>query len=455
MKDRIPFTDVTTDSRQVKAGALFVALGGETTDGHQYIETAIQQGARGVLHRRDFKVPPHANVLFFPVDDTLEAYRAIAGAWRREYSLPLIAVAGSVGKTTTKEILSALLRGKYDSVLKTEGSQNGYVGIPLTLLRLNPDHDVAVIEVGIDEVGAMEKHMALVSANVSVLTRIGPEHLEKLHDLPTVAYEEGLALSSVAKSGGAVVINLDDPWIRPHMATLRNAKRMGFTLQNTLSSSGEDPNASVLQARWKDSQQDTLIFNGAGVDGMEVTLPLPGAHNGSNLAAAVAIALTLGLTEEQIQRGLQEFKGAYGRSELADLRGSPVVCDYYNANPSSVEAGLDLLNQVANRNGAHRRKWVCLGDMLELGTEEEKFHRDLSAAIERVGLQGVLLYGQRMRWLEDELKRRGFTGHLSHHDSHESLVQALRSQWQDGDALLIKGSRGTRMETVWKALQGS
>jgi UDP-N-acetylmuramoyl-tripeptide--D-alanyl-D-alanine ligase len=451
LRDRIPFTAVTTDSRQVKPGCLFVALTGETADGHDYIQNAVKAGARGVIHKRSFQVEPQADVLFFPVDDTLDAYRAIAGAWRREFSLPLVAVAGSVGKTTTKEILSAILRGKYSNVLRTEGSQNGYVGIPLTLLRLTPEHDVAVIEVGIDEVGAMEKHMALVSAGTAVLTRIGPEHLERLHDLPTVAYEEGIALSAVAKAGGTIVVNLDDPWIRPHATTLRNAKRVCFTLNGT--AAPDETGVSTLSAEWTTPQKDRLRFEGMENPSWEVNLPLPGAHNGSNLAAAVAVALSLGLTPEEIQKGLSDFQGAYGRSEMAELNGSPVVCDYYNANPSSVEAGLELLNQVASQQSPPRRKWACLGDMLELGTEEEKFHRDLSAAIEKVGLQGVLLYGNRMKWLEDELKRRGFSGHISHHESHEALIQELRKNWQNGDALLIKGSRGMRMENVWKGLK--
>jgi UDP-N-acetylmuramoyl-tripeptide--D-alanyl-D-alanine ligase len=189
------FSSVASDSRKIQPGCLFVALRGEKFDGHDFILQAIEGGARGVICRRDFARPAGSAAKFFPVEDTLAAYRRLAGAWRREYPIPVVAVAGSVGKTTTKELLTAILRGKWDDVLKTQGSQNGFVGIPLTLLELTPPHGAAVIEVGIDETGAMEKHIQLVQPSVAVLTAIGPEHLEKLHDIPTVAREEGLALS--------------------------------------------------------------------------------------------------------------------------------------------------------------------------------------------------------------------------------------------------------------------
>ncbi len=448
LQDILPFSCITIDSRKVTQGSIFVAIQGDNHDGHDFIERAIELGARGIIHRRDFQAPPHADVLFFQVDDTLQAYRAIAAAWRREFSLPVIAVAGSVGKTTTKELLSAALKGKFEHVLSTEGSQNGFVGIPLTLLSLSAQHQIAVIEVGIDDIGAMEQHMALLGATASLLTRIGPEHLERLKDLPTVASEEGIALTSVAKNKGTILINLDDPWIRPYATILRVGRRISFSIENRSS-----PLEEHVTAEWVDANHEALRFRWLDQPEFEIKLPLPGAHNGSNLAAAVTAALVHGLTPQEIAQGLSSFGGAYGRSEVADLAGSPVVCDYYNANPSSVEAGFNLLDEVARKKSSTTQKWACLGDMLELGAEEEKFHRELSHSILRLSLDGVLLYGERMKWLQDELKKKDFKGHVSHHASHEELVAELNQRWHPGDALLIKGSRGTKMETVWKALQ--
>lgn len=210
-----PFTRAITDSRKIEPGCLFVALAGESFDGHDFIPQAIAKGARGVICRKSTQVTPQKDFCIFPVDDTLQAYRALGAAWRKQFSLPVVVVAGAVGKTSTKEILSAVLRGRFPSVLRTQGSQNGFVGIPMTLLELAPEHGAAVIEVGIDEIGAMDAHMKIVGAQAAVLTLIAPEHLEKLLDIPTVAREEGIALTTVAATGGLVAINLDDPWNAP------------------------------------------------------------------------------------------------------------------------------------------------------------------------------------------------------------------------------------------------
>jgi UDP-N-acetylmuramoyl-tripeptide--D-alanyl-D-alanine ligase len=227
------FTSVVTDSRKIHAGCIFLAIKGEVFDGHHFIDQAIEQGAKGIVYQRGSAIKNPRDSYLFPVDDTVEAFRKIAFAWRREFSIPLIAVAGSVGKTTTKEILTSILRGKYSEVLKTVGSQNGFVGIPMTLMDLRTEHQAAVIEVGIDEIGAMKQHMELVGATTAVLTTIGAEHLEKLRDIPTVAQEEGLALSIVAQLGGLVAISLDDPWIKPHAKTIRMGTKLTYSLEDT------------------------------------------------------------------------------------------------------------------------------------------------------------------------------------------------------------------------------
>ncbi|MGZ6331548.1 MAG: UDP-N-acetylmuramoyl-tripeptide--D-alanyl-D-alanine ligase [Bdellovibrionota bacterium] len=440
----VPFTSVTTDSRKIREGCLFVALRGEKFDGHDFIETAVQQGARGVICRRGFQLQSYKNLCVFPVEDTQAAYRKIAAAWRREFSIPVIVVAGSVGKTTTKEILAAILQGRYPKVLKTQGSQNGFVGIPMTLLELTPEHGAAVIEVGIDEIGAMHQHMALVAGTASVLTAIGPEHLEKLKDLPTVAREEGYALSAVAQSGGKIFVNLDDPWIRPHYSILRVANKVAYTLQSA------NVTGPALQGKLSEDGRSIKV-SGLGLADLDVPMPLLGAHNAMNLLAAVAIAAGLGLTGEEILTGLRTFQVAFGRSDLRQLPGpTPVLCDYYNANPSSMAAGLDLLNQVWAKNGT---RWACLADMLELGEEEEKFHRELAGKLIELGIEHVLLYGPRMQALQQELQTRGFQGKTEHYANQSELASALVTGVKPGDAILIKGSRGMRMEEVWKVLE--
>jgi UDP-N-acetylmuramoyl-tripeptide--D-alanyl-D-alanine ligase len=415
------FTSVITDSRKIHPGCIFLAIKGEVFDGHTFIEQAIEQGAKGVVFQRGSTIKNPKDSFLFPVDDTVQAFRKIAFAWRREFSIPLIAVAGSVGKTSTKEILTSILRGKYSEVLKTVGSQNGFVGIPMTLMDLRTEHQAAVIEVGIDEIGAMKQHMELVGATASVLTTIGAEHLEKLRDIPTVAQEEGIALSSVAQSGGLVAISLDDPWIKPHAKTIRTGKKITYSL--------EDQGADLRGVY--DSAADILK-----VDAESYAMPLPGLHNARNTLAAISVAIGIGLTPAEIQAGLKTFKPVSGRSEVKEIgiqNKYRVICDYYNANPDSTAAGLLLLSKLAKTG----KRFACLADMLELGTDEESFHRELAGVLMTENIEHVFLYGVRMKALQDELRKRGF------------------SKARSGDTILIKGSHSMKMEKVFEVLSKS
>jgi UDP-N-acetylmuramoyl-tripeptide--D-alanyl-D-alanine ligase len=438
------FTSVTTDSRKVEPGCLFVALKGDNFDGHAFVAQAVRGGARGIVCQRGSSVGEPQGALVYVVDDTLSAFRKMAAAWRREFSIPFIVVAGAVGKTTTKELLTAILSGKYQHVLKTQGSQNGFVGIPMTLFDLRPEHEAAVIEVGIDEIGAMKQHMELVAATASLLTTIGPEHLEKLRDIPTVAQEEGIALTFVAQTGGLVAINLDDPWIKPHSKTIRAGTKLTYSM--------DDESAQIKGSY--DSATGTLqVRNGLKNVTANYPLPIAGLHNARNALSAIAIASGLGLSSTEIQSGLQKFKNPEGRSEVREVGKSErkirVVCDYYNANPTSTEAGLDLLDLVAK--GSPR--YACLADMLELGTDEEKFHRGLSDAIIKHGVEHVFLYGSRMKALEDELKTKGFSKDLRHFPDHAEMVKALTTGIRSGNTVLIKGSHSMKMEKVWENLK--
>ncbi len=462
----IEFTSVTTDSRKVVPGCLFVAISGEKLDGNEFIEAAIQAGATGVLCRRGTKSPEQKPVAVFQVEDTLQAYRRLAARWRREFSIPIVVVAGSAGKTTTKELLSAILRGRWKTVLKTQGSQNGFVGIPMTLLELRSEHQAAVIEVGIDAPGAMAEHMTLVSPTASVLTAIGPEHLEKLRDIPTVAQEEGIALSHVAKTKGLVAVSLDDPWIKPHATTLKDGQIVTFTLNAGLPDPADANASDTLRGHFNPDGQ-TITFQGVGLEKTTVALPLLGKHNASNLLAALSIAAGLGLTQDEILSGLAQFTGAEGRSELQELPGpTTVICDYYNAQPASVRAGLELLNDLSRFHPsttppmsqklsptARPARWACLGDMLELGENEEAFHREIAPQLIQLKIENVYLFGPRMRALYEELKNLRFQGRLEHFETQLALGKMLTQWAKPGDTLLIKGSRGMKMEEVWKVLE--
>jgi UDP-N-acetylmuramoyl-tripeptide--D-alanyl-D-alanine ligase len=455
------FKAITTDSRKIRGGELFVAVKGETHDGHDYIESALKSGAAGVLCSR---MPAAAEALaresgsaVWVTPDVQQAYRALGASWRRRFSIPVIVVAGSNGKTTTKEFLSAILRGKWPSVLKTQGSQNGFLGIPMTLLELRSEHGAAVIEVGIDDVGAMSRHIECVHPTQAVLTVIGPEHLENLKDVPTVAREELIALEDTLALGGRVAIHLDDPWIAPFAEVAKQDEKPAAAAgpaANTLfslRSKHEEPRATVRGSLTAGATLEiTTETAGSAGERFELPLPLPGRHNAQNLLAAVSVAIQAGLTPAEIARGLESFSGAEGRSQVRPLPPSRlVICDYYNASPVSMEAAFELLAATGETSAA---RWACLADMKELGPDELKFHRELAPRLLATRPKGVLLHGDRMKSLFEELRLRGYTGELAHFETPEALAAALRTKLGPGDVVLIKGSRSMKMEKVWESL---
>jgi UDP-N-acetylmuramoyl-tripeptide--D-alanyl-D-alanine ligase len=456
-----PITLISSDTRELQPGSLFVALRGETSDGHDHVEKAKAAGATALVHRKGFACP--AGMFSFPVEDTLAAWRALAGAWRREFSLPVVVIGGSAGKTTSKELLAAIFRGKFRNVLHTLASQNGFQGVPTTLLRLRPTHDAAVIEVGIDEPGSMIQHLELVSPDAGLLTSIGPEHLEKLIDEDNVEKEEGILFEVLAKRAGLAAVNLDDFRIARQGDThLQKSQQVTYSLKakadvrGKIALEGEDLFIDVegltegKERGTGDQMKERGTRDQKTVERFQV--PLEGAHNALNLLGALTLAHALGLTVAEMRKGLATFTPPPGRSEVHQWQGCKVLADTYNANPASVEAALDTL--FGGGKAGSGETWVCLGDMLELGKLEEKLHRGLAEPLLKHGVRHVFLYGPRMKMLEHELRKRSFSGSLKHYASQDQLAADLRSAARPGDRILIKGSRGMKMENVWKALRG-
>lgn len=437
----LPLSQISSDTRELKANSLFVALVGENSDGHDHVEKAKAAGATALIHRKNFTCP--AGVISFPVTDTLAAWRALSAAWRREFNLPVAVVAGSAGKTTSKEFLAAIFRGKYKNVLHTQGSQNGFQGVPTTLLRIRPEHDAAVIEVGIDEPGSMIQHLELVAPDAGLLTSIGPEHLEKLGNLETVEREEGLLFHVLGMRGGLAAVNLDDEAIvRQANEKIQESQKITYSLRSPAHVRGH---LTVI------GEELLLDVEGLGDGRARFAVPLEGAHNALNLLGALTLAHGLGLSEPEMRKGLATFTPPPGRSEVHQWRGCKVLADTYNANPASVVAALEtLFGEGAKRTG---QTWVCLGDMLELGQFEESMHRGLADPLLKHGVRNIFLFGPRMKKLEEELRARKFSGSLAHFDSQEKMAAKLAAAAATGDRILIKGSRGMRMENVWKALQ--
>ena len=412
-------SDITTDSRAVKPGSLFIAIKGDSMDGHDFIQSAIEKGAVAIIVDRSVTVPPGISI--FQVSSTMNAIRTLAHTYRLSFSIPFVGVVGSVGKTTTKELISSLLHGKFDRVHKTVGSQNGFLGIPLTLLALKRDDQIAVIEIGIDEIGAMEQHLKLVEPTHLIVTTLGPEHLHQLKTVEIAVEEELKAFDYGMNQEKKLAINLADPWVKLWF----QAHSTRLLPQNFITY--EKAESSFLQ-----------IYPS----------PLPGVHNEHNLLGAVTLGTLLGLTREEMEKGLKTFKTAFGRTEIHQLSNDiTVIGDYYNSNPTSLVAALELLKSK-NKNHA------ALGDMLELGTHEEIFHREIAKEIIKNKIDHVYLYGPRMKWLLDELEKQKFSGAI-HFETLEDLTLQLKQKIQPHDHVLIKGSRGMKMEVVLKMLQPS
>ncbi|MBI2711933.1 MAG: UDP-N-acetylmuramoyl-tripeptide--D-alanyl-D-alanine ligase [Bdellovibrio sp.] len=461
--DSVHFTAITTDSRAVTEGCLFAALKGQTSDGHAFIEDAIRKGAAGILYENsEFTLTPsQKNPLLFRVPNTRDAYRALAFAWRREFKIPVLAVTGSMGKTTTKEMIAAMVQGKFKEFLKTEASQNGFDGIPMTLLKLRPEHKIAVIEIGIDEPGAMIQHLDLVAPTHSILTAIGPEHLLTLGSIETVAQEEGLSLSEVYKNGGTAIVNLDDPHIHldPSLLGSEGGKAFYFSLQEgeTKKKASSETTLVATRTHQTNSLQEEIRVTGIGLNHALFQVPVAGHHNARNFTGALCAALALGLTESEIRNGLSHFEAPTGRSQVMQLPGGiQVLCDYYNANPPSMVAGFQTVQEMhrirSNAEKTGGRTWICLADMRELGPGEVAFHKGLAPELIKKNFDFILLFGPLMKSLHDELVSFKYQGFMKYFDEKKDLSSYLTSQARAGDTILIKGSRGMRMEEVWKAL---
>ena len=408
---------ITTDTRTIKPGSMFIAIKGDSMDGHNFIQTAIDLGATAILSEKSVPVPAH--VTLFQVASTMKAIRELAHAYRLTFSIPFVGVVGSVGKTTTKELIASLLHGKYEHVLKTEGSQNGFLGIPLTLLSLISQDQIAVIEIGIDEIGAMEQHLSIVEPTHLIVTALGPEHLHQLKTVEIAASEELKAFDYGANYEKQLAINLADPFVKNWF----NSHKSKLLAKNFITY--EKVDQKFLET---------------------YPSPLPGAHHEHNLLAAVSMGTLLGLTVTEMQKGLKTFKTVFGRTEIHPLPNQiTVIADYYNSNPTSLVAALQLLKST-------HQNTAVLGDMLELGEKEEAFHREIAEEIIKLKIDHVYLYGPRMKWLLDELAKNNYS-QVKHFETHEQLTRHLKENLSPHDHVLIKGSRGMKMETVFKLLQ--
>jgi UDP-N-acetylmuramoyl-tripeptide--D-alanyl-D-alanine ligase len=430
----VQFSDVCTDSRTLKSGDLFVALRGERYDGHDFVAKAAAAGAVAALidraHVRSAPLPVAA------VEDTTVALGALAAHWRRQFHIPLVAVAGSNGKTTVKEMIAACLRAHYgdEAVLATRGNLNNHIGLPLTLLTLRAAHRVGVVEVGMNHPGETAELAQIAGPSIAVINNAQREHQEFMRSVTDVA-DEHASLIKALPADGIAVINADDV----HAAVWRVAaghrevRDFGFDQKAAVSATCELQAASALLAVRTPEAVATL------------NLPVAGEHNARNALAAIAAATAAGATLESCVRALSGFAAVKSRLQIKRSRqGALLIDDTYNANPDSVRAAIDVLARTPGR------KLLVLGDMGEVGDQGRDFHTEIGMYAHERGIDALYGLGELAAHAV-----RAFGEGARHYAAIETLLVDVGAALGPQATVLVKGSRFMQMERVVRSFEDS
>jgi UDP-N-acetylmuramoyl-tripeptide--D-alanyl-D-alanine ligase len=435
---------VSTDTRTLGRGSLFVALRGEKFDAHEFLAEAAAKGAAAAVVAEAWaaRAPDPRPLPLLAVPDTLPALGGVARHHRRRFRIPVVGVTGSNGKTTTREMIAAILatRGK---VLKSEGNLNNEVGVPLTLFGLDASHEAAVIEMGMNHPGEIARLTAIAEPQIGIVTLAAPAHLEGLGTVDAVADAKAELYRGLPESGIAVA-NADDARM------LKRAQASGRRLVTFSAARGRRGDVVVLEIV---SQGDDGLRFVLGIGNREVAVHIPalvGTHNAANAAAAAAAAVALGCTDREIARGLAQVRPVGRRLRLERLAsGVEIVDDCYNANPASMSAALRTLQDLSAGRG--RRALAVLGDMLELGAFEAEAHRSLGAEAAKAGLAALATFGPRSRGTAEAARAAGLEAF--HTEDMGALVAWAKGALDPGDVLLVKGSRGMKLERLVEALR--
>ncbi|RKY05069.1 UDP-N-acetylmuramoyl-tripeptide--D-alanyl-D-alanine ligase [Candidatus Poribacteria bacterium] len=420
---------LSTDSRTIRSGELFVALKGERFDGHDFVADAALKGAIGAIVSREVERPDRFPIV--RVADTLKALGDLAAYKRRLHEATVIAVTGSAGKTTVKEMIASILSVSH-RVLKNEGNLNNLIGLPLTLWRLSEEHEFAVLELGTSRFGEIKRLAEISSPRIGVITNIGPAHLEFFGDLDGVAREKGDLLEFVETA----ILNVDDPYFERLRDRCRG-RVLGF-------GSRGDVRAEGVEARDGRPEFGLICF---GERLGRVRLRLVGLHNVQNALAAACAALAAGARPEEVIEGLEKFEGVPMRLQLVELDGIKLLNDAYNSNPRSLRAAIEALMSL---DGG--RRVAILGDMLELGDEEERMHIEAGGILADPRIDLLVTVGKLGRLLGIRRLERGME--VVHFGSTEEAAEGISGLLKPGDVVLVKASRGMRFERIIEGLRG-
>ncbi|HSI21569.1 MAG TPA: UDP-N-acetylmuramoyl-tripeptide--D-alanyl-D-alanine ligase [Methylophilaceae bacterium] len=421
------FDAVSTDSRAIQAGDLFVALRGERFDGHDFAADCLQRGAAAAMVDARWQAGETGPLLV--VEDTRLALGTLASYWRGKFTLPLAAITGSNGKTTVKEMLASILRANSadDAVLATQGNLNNDIGLPITLFKLHDAHRYAVIEMGMNNPGEISYLTRLAKPTVALINNALPAHLEGLGSVEAVAHAKGEIFEGLADDGTAI-INIDDPFAPLWQQLAAPRKVLTFGLDH----------AADVSADYRLHSDSCELTLKTPQGEAAVRLPAPGVHNVRNALAAAAAAIAMDVSLSAIVSGLQQYDGVKGRLQRkAGIHGSTVIDDTYNANPASMRAAIDVLAACPGK------RVLVLGDMGELGDTAAEMHREIGVYAKHAQLDRLLLLGE----LSKEMAA-GFGAGAQHFESPEALGAELNKQLTADTTVLVKGSRFMRMERV-------
>ena len=422
---------VTTDSREVRPGCIFVAFPGEKFDGHDFAAKALAEGAEYVVLNHPVEGVPAEKTVLCP--DSYRAMMTMGANYRSQFHPKVVGVTGSVGKTTTKQMTYAAIAG-FGSTIKTEGNQNNELGLPRTLFRIGKETEYAVVEMGMSHLGEIERLSQCARPDAGIITCIGVSHIGNLGSRENICRAK-LEICAGLKNGAPLVLNGDDPF-------LRKAKLPGHVRPIWFSLGDEDADVCALNIR-QEGDGMTFTLEDGEEDTTEVHIPAMGRHNVANALAAYAAATRLGLSAKKVIAGLEQFQQTGMRQKVVHSKGVDVIEDCYNANPDSMKAALAMFREYPCK-----RRFALLGDMLELGEMSGPAHAEAGRQAAEYGVDVLLCYGPESARMAEAASAAGVKA--AHVASYREAADALLSQMQPGDALLVKASRGMALE---KALE--
>ena len=428
---------VCTDSRKIKPHNLFLALEGESFDGHDYIAQAVSAGASAVITAKNVPTPPGVNVIKVP--NTLAALGDLARFHRRRFRIPVIAVTGSNGKTTTKELIAAALGLKYQ-VVKTKLNFNNEIGLPLTLLEINRSTEAVVVEMGMRGKGQISYLARIAEPTIGVITNVGITHMELLGSKQAIADAKAELITALPADGTAI-LNGDDPLVAAMQSLFPGTTYFYGIKANVL-----DLRAVEIARAHVHARAGQLITTDGKWGRFSFFLPLPGEHNVMNALSAVTVGLALGISPPEFSRVFTELPEMEKRLRIIQNGGVIIIDDTYNASPSSVKAALKVLADEEQIT----RKIAVLGDMLELGEISREAHREVGQAVAACGCSALFALGPQSSEMVSAVQGEPLIAR--HYQKKSDLLDDLLAYISPGDAILIKGSRGMQMEEIVSAL---